>query len=300
MGWDLSSRVWIASVLLAAGRRGLARDLTTGSRGSTLRSDLRATAPKAVPRVRSLLQGDVVFTNFEAAVALPGQSVTAVGGGFWRRPRRSMRSRRSASTCCRCRTITRSTCRRPASRTRSARSSGAASCTPALARPRAAAAPSLLRAPAKYDRARLERLRAIAAGGRARGRSRRQRAAHPGRRQGQRSDRRPPARRQRPNPEDAARILQSHPRRASTRRPGDRLPAQPRLRKSLVRDDLHRGHGRTARAERLAEEVGAREVDAGADIVVMHGAPLLHGVEIYRGRPIFYDLGNFIYNVPPT
>ena len=29
------------------------------------------------------------------------------------------------------------------------------------------------------------------------------------------------------------------------------------------------------------------EVDAGADIVVMHGAPLLHGVEIYRGRQIF-------------
>jgi len=42
------------------------------------------------------------------------------------------------------------------------------------------------------------------------------------------------------------------------------------------------------------------EIEAGADIVVMHGAPLLHGVEIYRGRPIFYDLGNFIYNVPPT
>ena len=42
------------------------------------------------------------------------------------------------------------------------------------------------------------------------------------------------------------------------------------------------------------------EIDAGADIIVMHGAPLLHGVEIYHGRPIFYDLGNFIYNVPPT
>src|SRR5262249_25077120 len=42
------------------------------------------------------------------------------------------------------------------------------------------------------------------------------------------------------------------------------------------------------------------EIDAGADVIVMHGAPLLHGVEIYRGRPIFYDLGNFIYNVPPT
>ena len=35
--------------------------------------------------------------------------------------------------------------------------------------------------------------------------------------------------------------------------------------------------------------------DAGADLIVMHGAPLLHGVEIYRDRPIFFDLGNFIF-----
>jgi poly-gamma-glutamate capsule biosynthesis protein CapA/YwtB (metallophosphatase superfamily) len=42
------------------------------------------------------------------------------------------------------------------------------------------------------------------------------------------------------------------------------------------------------------------EVDAGADIIVMHGAPLLHGVEIYHNRPIFYDLGNFIFNFPAT
>jgi hypothetical protein len=40
-------------------------------------------------------------------------------------------------------------------------------------------------------------------------------------------------------------------------------------------------------------------VDAGADVIVMHGAPLLHGVEIYKGRPIFYDLGNFIFQLPP-
>ena len=57
--------------------------------------------------------------------------------------------------------------------------------------------------------------------------------------------------------------------------------------------------------ERLAPNEWLRkwthaEVDAGADIIVMHGAPLLHGVEIYHGKPIFYDLGNFIYNVPPT
>jgi poly-gamma-glutamate capsule biosynthesis protein CapA/YwtB (metallophosphatase superfamily) len=42
------------------------------------------------------------------------------------------------------------------------------------------------------------------------------------------------------------------------------------------------------------------EVDAGADIVVMHGAPVVQGVEIYRDKPIFYDLGNFIFNLPLT
>ena len=42
------------------------------------------------------------------------------------------------------------------------------------------------------------------------------------------------------------------------------------------------------------------EIDAGADIIVMHGAPLLHGIEIYRDKPIFFDLGNFIFQVPPA
>ncbi len=42
------------------------------------------------------------------------------------------------------------------------------------------------------------------------------------------------------------------------------------------------------------------EVDAGADIVVLHGAPVVQGVEIYHGRPIFYDLGNFIFQLVPT
>ena len=38
-----------------------------------------------------------------------------------------------------------------------------------------------------------------------------------------------------------------------------------------------------------------RCVDTGASLYVSHGAPRLHGIEIYRGRPIFYDLGNFIF-----
>jgi poly-gamma-glutamate capsule biosynthesis protein CapA/YwtB (metallophosphatase superfamily) len=37
-------------------------------------------------------------------------------------------------------------------------------------------------------------------------------------------------------------------------------------------------------------------VDAGCDLVVAHGPHFLRGVELYRGRPIFYSLGNFIFH----
>jgi poly-gamma-glutamate synthesis protein (capsule biosynthesis protein) len=37
-----------------------------------------------------------------------------------------------------------------------------------------------------------------------------------------------------------------------------------------------------------------RMIDDGADVVVGHGPHLLRGVEVYRGKPIFYSLGNFI------
>lgn len=41
----------------------------------------------------------------------------------------------------------------------------------------------------------------------------------------------------------------------------------------------------------------ARElIDAGATIFVAHGVPALHGVEVYKGRPIFYGLGNYIFH----
>jgi poly-gamma-glutamate synthesis protein (capsule biosynthesis protein) len=35
-------------------------------------------------------------------------------------------------------------------------------------------------------------------------------------------------------------------------------------------------------------------IDAGADAYVVHGPHQLRGIEIYKGRPIFYSLGNFI------
>jgi poly-gamma-glutamate capsule biosynthesis protein CapA/YwtB (metallophosphatase superfamily) len=36
-------------------------------------------------------------------------------------------------------------------------------------------------------------------------------------------------------------------------------------------------------------------IDAGASVYVSHGVPLLQPIEIYHGRPIFYSLGNFIF-----
>lgn len=35
-------------------------------------------------------------------------------------------------------------------------------------------------------------------------------------------------------------------------------------------------------------------IDAGADMVVGHGPHLIRGMEIYKGKPIFYSLGNFV------
>lgn len=37
-----------------------------------------------------------------------------------------------------------------------------------------------------------------------------------------------------------------------------------------------------------------RCIDAGAHAYISHGVPLVHGVEIYKQRPIFYGLGSFI------
>jgi len=39
-----------------------------------------------------------------------------------------------------------------------------------------------------------------------------------------------------------------------------------------------------------------RCVDAGARMVLSHGTPMLQGIEIYKGAPIFCGLGNFIFH----
>lgn len=58
---------------------------------------------------------------------------------------------------------------------------------------------------------------------------------------------------------------------------------------------LHKGIGHTPAVVAMYERQLARAaIDAGADIIVGHHAHILRGVEIYRGRPIFHGLGNFV------
>src|SRR5258706_5516088 len=42
---------------------------------SLIRSDIRETAPAALPTMQTLLKGDVIFSNFEAAVAQKGETI---------------------------------------------------------------------------------------------------------------------------------------------------------------------------------------------------------------------------------
>lgn len=69
-----------------------------------------------------------------------------------------------------------------------------------------------------------------------------------------------------------------------------------RLRAAWVVVSLH-AHEQGATKEDPADFIpvfARRMIDEGADLVVGHGPHLLRGMEIYRGKPIFYSLGNFI------
>lgn len=46
------------------------------------------------------------------------------------------------------------------------------------------------------------------------------------------------------------------------------------------------------------QPLGRALIDAGATIVLGHHSHSLHGVEVYRRRPIFYSVGNFLFEKP--
>ncbi len=269
---------------------------------SMIRSDIRATAPEAVPTIQSLLKGDAKFTNFEAAVVEKGESVNE-GRGFLAPPEAldalttfgfNLLSTSNNHAFDLKVTGLQNTLREANSRKIVHAGTGKtveeATAPAYLHTPKGTvalvASASGLIAPggsATADRPGVNELRIEA-----------------GDNQNEATEELPDQPGNTPNPEDAQRILQSI---REARAHADIV---------IVYQHNHVFSHRPFMAlfeeglpERLAPNDWLKkwvhqEVDAGADIIVMHGAPLLHGVEIYRGKPIFYDLGNFIYNVPPS
>src|SRR5579864_9528912 len=269
---------------------------------SMIRSDIRATAPAAVPVIQGLLKGDVVFTNFEAAVAEKGETVHE-GRGFLTPPEAfdalttfgfnllSLSGNHAFDLKA---TGIQNTIREADSRKIVHAGTGnnlAEAVAPGyLHTPKGTialiASASGLITPggsATADRPGVNELRVEA-----------------GDKENEATVDLPGASGNTPNQVDSQRILQSI---RDARQHADVV---------IVYQHNHVFGNRSfstifteGMPERLAPNAWLKkwthdEIDAGADIVVMHGAPLLHGVEIYHGRPIFYDLGNFIYNVPPT
>ena len=269
---------------------------------SMIRSDLRATKPAAVPAIKALLNGDVIFTNLEAAVAQPGETIQE-GRGFLTPPEAldalsamgfnllALADNHSFDL--------RDTGIRNTVREADRRKIVHAGTGNNIAE---AGAPAYLRS-AKGTVALIASASGLIAPG---GRADVERAGvnelrvEAGDRENEATEDLRGAPANTPNAEDSRRILQSI------------RDARQRADVVIVYQHNHVFGNRafsTIFTEGLPERLAPnpwltnwthQEIDAGADIVVMHGAPLLHGIEIYRGRPIFYDLGNFIYNVPPT
>lgn len=64
---------------------------------------------------------------------------------------------------------------------------------------------------------------------------------------------------------------------------------------TIVTSHTHEGgRDRTMPADFLVDFAHAM-IDAGADMFVGHGPHVLRGVEIYKGKPIFYSVANFIF-----
>jgi len=253
---------------------------------SMIRSDIRAHAPSAVPIIASLLKGDVVFTGFEATVLDESKGQSRMDGRFLSPPEALEALKTFGFNLLALSNNHAFDLKVPGiqntleqvNRLNLAHAGTGNTIDEA-------AAPGYLKTPKGTVALVAMASGLVAAGGSAT-------ANRPGV-----NELRVEA--NKPNEEDSQRILQSI------------REARKRADLVIVYEHNHvfdKPFG-TIMLEELPERLGPpdwlkrwthAEIDAGADIIVMHGAPLLHGVEIYRGRPIFYDLGNFFYQVPPT
>jgi poly-gamma-glutamate synthesis protein (capsule biosynthesis protein) len=269
---------------------------------SMIRSDMRATSPATVPVIQELLKGDVVFTNLEAAIAEEGQTVQE-GRGFLTPPEAldaltifgfnllSLSGNHAFDLSAPgIQNTIREADKRKIVHAGTGNNLAEAAAPSYLHTPKGtialiASASGLIKsgASATAERPGVNELRLEA-----------------GDKENEATSDLPGAPANTPNQEDSQRILKSiH----DARQHADLVIV-------YQHNHVFGNHSFSTiftegMPERLAPNDWLKqwthaEVDAGADIIVMHGAPLLHGVEIYRGRPIFYDLGNFIFNLPPT
>ena len=269
---------------------------------SMIRSDLRAMAPGAVPTIKNLIQGDVKFTNFEGTVFEQGQSV-AEGRGFLA-PEAALDALKSFGFNLLSLSNNHAFDLKGAGlantlKAVSARAIVHAGTGNSMAE---AAAPAYLKTPNGTVALVASASGLMAAGARATQNAPgvNELRIEAGAKENEATAELPSTPGNSPNKEDTARIL------------GSIREARAHADLVIVYQHNHVFSNRPFSAvfgeglpERLSPPAWLKqwthaEIDAGADIVVMHGAPLLHGVEIYRGKPIFYDLGNFIYNLPPA
>jgi len=286
-----------------ANQRETAHNITITLTGqSMIRSDIRSTAPAAVPVIQALLKGDVVFTNLECTIAEPGETVHE-GRGFITPPEAldalttfgfnllSLANNHAFDLKAKGIQNTQSEASRRNVVHAGIGNNVAEAAAPAYLHTAkgtialVASASGLITpgGSATANRPGVNELRIEA-----------------GDKENEATEDLPNAPENAPNPDDSQRILQSI------------RDARQRADVVIVYQHNHVFGSHSfftifteGMEERLVPNEWLKrwthaEVDAGADIVVMHGAPLLHGVEIYKGRAIFYDLGNFIYNVPPV
>jgi len=63
----------------------------------------------------------------------------------------------------------------------------------------------------------------------------------------------------------------------------------------LVSIHAHEAHGAQEIPANFLKEFARACIDAGADVFLGHGPHLLRAIELYKRKPIFYSLGNFIF-----
>lgn len=64
----------------------------------------------------------------------------------------------------------------------------------------------------------------------------------------------------------------------------------------LVVVNIHWGVEYQHQFNKTQQEIAHKLVDAGADMIIGHHPHVVQGMEIYQGKPIFYSLGNFVFD----